>query len=211
MSIRPSDPPPGRESLDDLLARRGLAPGAGYEGYSQQIPDQVATLRSLVAERRPRRILEIGFNAGHSAEIFLAAAPDARLLSFDLGVLPAVAIGKGFIDARYPGRHALLVGDSTVSVPAFTALAPDVRFDLLFIDGGHTWDIARADVTNCARLAAAEAIVAVDDVVFTPGWEQPYTVGPTAAWLDAVEAGTVVELGRRDYAVGRGMVWGRYA
>ena len=188
----------------------GLTAGQEYEGYSQQIPGQVATLRRLVAERRPTRILEIGFNAGHSADMFLAAAPAAHLLSFDLGRHPAVAVGKGFIDARYPGRHTLVVGDSTASVPAFTALVADVRFEVLFIDGGHTEEVARADIANCRRLAAADAIVAVDDTVFTPAWEQPYTVGPTQAWLEAVQSGVVVELGREEYAVGRGMVWGRY-
>jgi predicted O-methyltransferase YrrM len=204
-------PVPGQPaSLDELLASKGFTAGKEYEGYSQQIAGQVATLRRLVTERRPGRILEIGFNAGHSADVLLAAAPAAHLLSFDLGRHPAVAVGKGFIDARYPGRHTLVVGDSTASVPAFTALVPDVRFEVLFIDGGHTEEVARADIVNCGRLAAADAIVAVDDTVFTPAWEQSYTLGPTKAWLEAVQSGLVVELGREEYALGRGMVWGRY-
>jgi len=197
-------------TLDALLASRGLTAGKEYEGYSQQIAGQVATLRRLVTERRPGRILEIGFNAGHSADVFLGTAPAAHLLSFDLGRHPAVLVGKGFIDGRYPGRHTLVIGDSTATLPAFTALVPDVRFEVLFIDGGHTYDVARADIANGARLAAADALVAVDDTVFTPAWEQPYTIGPTRAWLDAVRDGLVEELGREEYALGRGMVWGRY-
>lgn len=197
-------------SLDDLLATQGLAPGEGYEGYSQQIPQQVARLRSFVTEHRPRRILEIGFNAGHSAEVFLSTAPEPQLLSFDLGRVAAVTVGKTFIDARYPGRHTLVVGDSTTSVPAFAAVCPDARCELLFIDGGHSYEIARADIEHCARLAGPGAIVAVDDTIFTPAWEQPYTIGPTKAWLEAVQSGRVVELGREEYALGRGMVWGRY-
>lgn len=197
-------------SLDELLAAQGLAPGQGYEGYSQQIPGQVARLRSFVTQGRPRLILEIGFNAGHSAEIFLTASPDARLLSFDLGRVAAVAAGKAYIDARHPRRHTLVVGDSTLSLPAFAAICPEVRCDLLFIDGGHSYEVARADIGHCAGLAAPGALVAVDDTVFTPAWEQPYTIGPTRAWLDAVRDGLVEELGREEYALGRGMVWGRY-
>lgn len=201
---------PARSSLDDLLSQRGLVPGPGYEGYSQQIPEQVATLTALVHERKPKRILEIGFNAGHSAEVFLSTDGNLRLLSFDLGRVPAVTVGKGFIDAQYPRRHTLIIGDSTVSVPAFTELYPDTKFDFIFIDGGHQYEVAMSDIDNCMKLADDRTIVVVDDTVFTAGREQPYTVGPTRAWLEAVTAKKVTELGRQEYAIGRGMVWGRY-
>ncbi len=201
---------PVKPTLDERLAQKGLTPGPGYQGYSQQIPAQVERLRALTLERRPRRILEIGFNAGHSAEIFLSTTPDSLLVSFDLGHVPAVVVGKEHIDATFPGRHTLVVGDSTASVPAFTALAPDIRFDLIFIDGGHTYDIARADILNCAALAGESCVVMVDDTIFTPAWEQHYTIGPTKAWTEAVQAGSVTEAGREEYALGRGMVWGRY-
>lgn len=199
------------ETLDQFLAKHRLVPGTGYEGYSQQVPQQVETLGRLFRDHRPHRILEIGFNAGHSAEMFLSVYPDTVLLSFDLGAMPAVSIGKRFIDNRYAGRHALVIGDSTHSVPAFTALTPEAQFDFLFIDGGHSYEVACADIRNCARLAGPGALVAMDDTVFTPGWEQPYTIGPTRAWLNAVREGTVVEYGREDYSIGRGMAWGRYA
>lgn len=201
---------PVQTSLDELLAKKGLKPGPGYEGYSRQIPDQVATLRSLVKQQKPKRILEIGFNAGHSAEIFLSTDPDAHLLSFDLGHVPAVNVGKAFIDAHFPLRHTLIIGDSTMSVPAFTRLYSDVKFDLIFVDGGHQYEVAKADIANCMKLADAQAIVAVDDTIFTASQEQPYTIGPTKAWLEALQERKVTELGRQEYAVGRGMVWGRY-
>jgi predicted O-methyltransferase YrrM len=198
------------KSLDDLLTDRGLTPGPGYEGYSQQIPDQVATLRELVKQQKPKRILEIGFNAGHSAEVFLSTDAGAHLLSFDLGHVPAVNVGKAFIDTHFPLRHTLIIGDSTVSVPAFTRLYPDAKFDLIFIDGGHQYEVAKADIENCMKLADAQAIVAVDDTIFTASREQPYTIGPSKAWLEALQEGKVNELGRKEYAIGRGMVWGQY-
>lgn len=199
-----------QSSLDDLLAKKGLTPGPGYEGYSQQIPEQIATLRALVKERKPKRILEIGFNAGHSAEVFLSTDPNAHLLSFDLGHVPAVNVGKAFIDAHYPRRHTLIIGDSTLAVPAFTQLYPDAKFDLIFVDGGHQYEVAKADIENCMKLADARTIVAVDDTIFTASREQPYTIGPTRAWLEALSERKVAELGRQEYATGRGMVWGRY-
>lgn len=128
------------------------SPRAGYEGYSQQVAGQVATLQRLLREHRPKRILEIGFNAGHSAEIFLSTVADAVLLSFDLGAHAAVRVGKTFIDEVYPGRHTLVVGDSAGSIPTFASLVERTipAFDFLFIDGGHTIEIATADLANCA-------------------------------------------------------------
>lgn len=201
---------PDQTSLDDVLSKKGLTPGPGYEGYSQQIPDQVATLRALVKEQHPKRILEIGFNAGHSAEVFLSTDGNAHLLSFDLGHVPAVNVGKSFIDAHFPFRHTLIIGDSTVSVPAFTRLYPGAKFDLIFVDGGHQYEVAKADIENCMKLADAHTIVVVDDTIFTKSLEQPYTIGPTKAWLESLRERIVTELGRQEYATGRGMVWGRY-
>lgn len=206
----PNQSKPSQSSLDELLLKKGLVPGPGYEGYSQQIPEQVATLRALVHERKPKRILEIGFNAGHSAEVFLSADGSTHLLSFDLGHVPAVNVGKAFIDVNYPRRHTLIIGDSTISVPAFAQLYSEVKFDLIFVDGGHQYEVAKADIENCMKLADARTIVAVDDTIFTASREQPYTVGPTKAWLEAISSGTVTEIGRQEYATGRGMVWGRY-
>ena len=45
------------------------------EGGSYQIGAQVARLRELVLKRDPKSIMEIGFNAGHSALLFLAITP----------------------------------------------------------------------------------------------------------------------------------------
>jgi len=205
---------PMKPSLDQTLSDRGLVPGPGYEGYSQQVPAQVARLRALVHDRRAAlgrqtmRIMEIGFNAGHSAEVFLTADPDALVTSFDLGHVPAVTVGKQFIDEHYPRRHTLIVGDSTVSVPAFAQAFPQARFDLLFIDGGHDYAVAAADISNCFALAGGAAIVAIDDTTFTPANEQHYTIGPTRAWCQAVRDGLLGELGREEYGVGRGMAWG---
>jgi predicted O-methyltransferase YrrM len=155
--------------------------------------------------------MEIGFNAGHSAEVLLQNNPSVHLTSFDLCGHEYVAPAKEIIDAAFPGRHKLVAGDSTATIPTYIEDNPETKFDVIFIDGGHDYDVAAADLRNCARLAHKDTIVIMDDTMFTRGWEMAYTVGPTRAWAEALAAGTLVELGRRDYEVGRGMAWGRYA
>ena len=179
------------------------------EGHCQQIPQQTKTLMELTSKPN-MNIMEIGFNGGHSADAFLKNNSTLKLTSFDIGWHSYVSTGKKYIDSVYPNRHTLILGDSRTTVPAFINKNKDVKFDLIFIDGGHEYDIAIADMENCFRLAHKDTIVIMDDTVFTPGWEKPYTIGPSMAWNEFLEEKRIVELGRVDYEVGRGMCWGKY-
>lgn len=197
--------------LTDYILSKGHR---DIEGYSQQIPQQVADIERIL-DHHPSssiRVLEIGFNAGHSAEVFLRHPNVASVVSFDLGSRPYVQDGKAYIDAvyGYHHRHTLVLGDSTVTVPSFSADHPAARFDVLFVDGGHDLVTAQTDLRHCMALAADKhAVILVDDVVQRPEWIAEYTVGPTTAVNEAVAAGTFQLLGSAEYGVGRGMCWGR--
>ena len=90
-----------------------------FEGYCEEIRGQVADLKILVSNPAIKSIMEIGFNAGHSAELFLSTNPKSVLTSFDLGVHDYGKHAKDYIDLTYPLRHALELGDSTVVVPEY--------------------------------------------------------------------------------------------
>jgi len=150
--------------------------------------DQARYLHDLIA-RNPSvgTVLEIGFNAGHSSYVFLSARPDVRVVSFDLGEHGYVSRAKAFIDERFPGRHELVVGDSTVAVPDFAARNPAARFDLAFVDGGHEYPVAAADLRNCRPLMHPGGLVVMDDML---GWRS-WGVGPVRAWNELCDAGLI--------------------
>ena len=181
-----------------------------FEGYCEEIRGQVADLKILVSNPAIKSIMEIGFNAGHSAELFLSTNPKSVLTSFDLGVHDYGKHAKDYIDLTYPLRHALELGDSTVVVPEYIKKNPGKTFDLIFIDGGHEYSIAKADMTNCRNLAHKDTILILDDTIYTPGWELSFTKGPTAVWLEFLKDGLITETTRKDYARGAGMSWGKY-
>jgi predicted O-methyltransferase YrrM len=190
-------------SVTQFLHSRGFY---CFEGYSQEVEGQVADLIALT--NKPNiKVMEIGFNAGHSAEIFLKHNKDLTVTSFDLGRNSYVSTAKEYIDKTYPGRHTLILGDSTKTVPIFN---PDGPFDFIFIDGGHEYDIASADFRNCFRLAHRDTIVALDDTMFTEGWVADHNIGPTRTWLENLKENKIVELARKDYIPSRGMTWGKY-
>jgi predicted O-methyltransferase YrrM len=187
-------------ALDKYINERGLTVS---EGYSQQVPGQVENLIQLC--KGAKTIMEIGFNGGHSAEIFLKHS-DAIVTSFDLGSHNYVNPAKEYIDTTYPGRHSLVLGNSVVTIPKFVG-GP---FDVIFIDGGHDVRTAVADLANCKRLAHKDTLVLMDDTMYTEHWVMDWTRGPTYSWTEAIKKGEVIEDGKADYDIGRGMSWGKY-
>ena len=190
---------------------KALEPYYIVEGGSYQLDAQVARLRELVVQRTPQSIMEIGFNAGHSALLFLAITPpETKVVSFDLGEYAYVFAAKRYIDSVFPFRHTLVTGDSTTTIPKYEeqvahrmknpATAPPLLFDFIFIDGGHQGDIPLKDIMNSMRLARDEKnIVAIDDISRDPSRQAHYTIEPTKAWSQMVSAGNIREFGYDDY------------
>ena len=193
-------------SITSFLNKRGFN---SFEGYSQECPEQVKDLVKL--SNKPNiNVMEIGFNAGHSAEVFLQNNMCLTLTSFDLGVHNYVMTAKEYIEATYPNRHNLILGDSTTTIPIYSKNNKDIKFDVIFIDGGHAYEIAKADMENCFHLAHKDTIVILDDTIFTRGWEQGWTIGPTRSWTEHLQQNKIVELNRKEYYKGKGMSWGKY-
>jgi len=188
-------------SLHSYLLGKGFT---DFEGFSQQLPQQVEDLGKCVSNDSIKTMLEIGFNAGHSAEVFLATNPNIHLTSYDLKAHDYTATGKEFIDLAYPGRHTIIYGDSMITVRE-----DKNTYDAFFIDGGHDYKCANADVRNCYKLANHGSLVIVDDVV-SPINQREWTEGPSRVWNEVLEEGLVKQIFAREYAPGRGMVVGYY-
>lgn len=179
------------------------------EGYSQQVDDEVHLLKRLVQKENVNRVLEIGFHAGHSSELFLKANPNCTVTSFDIGSYSYVKIGKEFIDSEFPKRHTLILGNSLVTVPEYIK-TNNTKFDLIFIDGGHSVDVASGDIENCKYLSNKETIVVMDDIVNQINLQCHWNKGPTEAWNASVNSKTLREKGHEDFEKGRGASWGFY-
>jgi FkbM family methyltransferase len=232
-NTRASEHPQLLEGLNKAISEYHL-----IEGGSFQIRDQVNRLREFVAKRQPKSIMEIGFNGGHSALLFLSITPpETKVVSFDLGEYAYVFAAKRYIDSVFPGRHTLVTGDSTATIPNYEEqvahrlknpeTAPPLKFDLIFVDGGHQDDIPLKDILNSQRLARDDTtIVAIDDICRDPARHAHYTVEPTKAWDQMVKAGVIHEDGFDDYyeimnnnnetdaangCKARGMAWGTYS
>src|SRR5262249_10044507 len=120
--------------------------------------------RLLRENRHIAAIAETGFNTGVSSRAFLSARPDTTVVSFDIGHHPWVRARKAAIHTVFPRRHELVLGDSRDTLRAYAAKHPGTRFDLVFIDGGHEYDVARADLLNFRAMSHDHTVVVMDDL-----------------------------------------------
>uniref|UniRef100_A0A6C0L5X7 Methyltransferase n=1 Tax=viral metagenome TaxID=1070528 RepID=A0A6C0L5X7_9ZZZZ len=196
--------------LESYLYANGIHFDSDFQGNSSQFPAEPILLSHFARSHNVKEIMEIGFNAGHSACTMLSANPTAHLTSFDLGEVAAVPVAKSYVDSTFPGRHTLILGDSRKTVVSYNKENPDKKFDLIFIDGGHTYDVAKLDIVHSSALAHKDTIVVVDDIIYVPGWDASWTLAPTRAWMEGKVAGEIHELGRIADRHGIGLVWGKY-
>jgi predicted O-methyltransferase YrrM len=170
------------DKIISFLEGRGQLPSEGSSS-----PEQQDYLARLVRQSKARLVGEIGFNAGFSSLAFLNASADVRVVSFDIGCHEVVAPAKEFVDAQYPGRHELVLGDSAWSVPRYRTQHPEARFDIVFIDGGHEYEQAREDISNMRALSHPGTCVVIDDLTPWLWWGE----GPTRAWTEAISQGLI--------------------
>jgi predicted O-methyltransferase YrrM len=176
----------GFQHLEGLV-NKAKAAGHGSDGTTSATV--LSFLAGVASDPKVKLVGEIGFNGGFSSYAFLSANPEASVYSFDLCQFEYSVPAKQHIDSLFPGRHKLITGDSTTTVPEFGRTSPGTNFDLIFVDGGHSYDIARQDLRNMQSMATSETTLIVDDL--TP-WK-PWGQGPTRAWQEALKTGLVIQ------------------
>lgn len=140
--------------------------------------DEAALLYRLARGSEPGTIVELGRFKGGSTFIFASAMPaGSRLWSVDLHVpespeLTGDVLDRELADAleRYGlARNVeLVVGDSR------TVDLPPAPFELLFVDGDHSYEGARADLERWGELVRPGGHVLFHDAVDTAGYGNVY-------------------------------------
>lgn len=105
------------------------------------------------------RIMEIGFNAGHSALLMLLANPGSTIVCFDICEHEYTKHCFEYLHSQFPDRIELHPGNSNIAVNAYEG----EPFDLCHIDGCHNPHVANIDFHNTMTLTKEGTIVIFDD------------------------------------------------
>ncbi|ELT91639.1 hypothetical protein CAPTEDRAFT_212548 [Capitella teleta] len=165
------------------------AKGGSLEGHSGQIFEQQMVYVKLAQLPFVKTICETGFNAGHSTLIWLAAKNGTKVYSFDLGSHKYAKKMAQHLQSMYPGRLIVTWGDSTKTLPQFHGAHPEVKCDLIIVDGGHSVPIATDDFVNFRRMASSSNIVVFDDYPTKRGLGQRLA----SVWESQLRSGTLAE------------------
>ena len=114
-------------------------------------------------------ICEIGFNAGHSALLFLLGntAENLRFTIFDIASHRYVPVCFEYIQSKFPNvNFELIIGDSMITVPNFiNSNSREIgTYDVVHVDGGHLENVAKSDINMAKQLVRVGGIIVFDDI-----------------------------------------------
>ena len=105
-----------------------------------------------IAQLCDKAVLEIGFNAGNSALLFLTANPNIKFYAVDIMLHSYVKLCVEYLNSIFNNRIILLEGSSLDVLPKLDRNIGN-EISLYHIDGWHVLEGIQADLKNCYELS----------------------------------------------------------
>jgi predicted O-methyltransferase YrrM len=113
----------------------------------------------LARQFKHAECVEVGFNAGFSALLFLISNPELQIQGLDLGEHAYAHRCAEILKKDFPGRVNVIFGDSQITMPTL----PSNTFDMVHVDGGHSEEVATSDIQSAARILKPKGSLLLDD------------------------------------------------
>lgn len=121
--------------------------------------NQVLFHEKVINELNPKNVLEVGTYKCMYPYLLKKNVLDVQVYTFGINEESQKCVD--LVNKHFNENFInFYVGDSTKTLSEFEP--KDVKFDLAWVDGGHTYDVAYSDLINCARLEIPEILI--DDV-----------------------------------------------
>lgn len=122
------------------------------------IPKQVNFI-NFFKKFNPKKVLEIGFNAGFSALLIKMICPECHLTCVDINSHPYVIPCYNQISKNYLNINLILES----SITALPKLIKKNEFDVIHLDGNHELQTAEIDLLNSLQLCKSGSVIIFDD------------------------------------------------
>jgi hypothetical protein len=149
-----------------------LEHGERGRGDAWDFTDLRLALSAATLVLRASTYLEIGVRRGHSMAAVASQAPHAAIWGLDLWLENYTGLenpGPEFVREElhrvgHRGPLRLISGDSRQTLPALLAEQSDLVFDLVTVDGDHSYDGARQDLLNVMPRVRPGGVIVFDDI-----------------------------------------------
>jgi len=131
------------------------------EGHMRPGPEALEYWTKIKELTGFKSLMEIGFNAGHSSAFILDNFDDVRVHSYDIGWHKYTESNAQKVKEKYGDRFNFTIKDSKKIEPKEIQF----KYDIMYIDGEHTFEGALSDIQLFVNSTAKWAIV--DDTQIT--------------------------------------------
>jgi len=146
--------------LNDLYIQFDYHEGCSFGWKTvDSLLSQILFHEKVIAEIKPKVVLEIGTYKSMYPYFLKKNLPDVKVHTFGINEesQKCVDLVNQYFVENFVTFYA---GDSTKTLTEFEP--ENITFDMAWVDGGHTYDVAYSDLINCARLEIPEILI--DDV-----------------------------------------------
>ena len=110
-----------------------------------------------------KSVLEVGFNAGHSALLILSSNPHVKYVGVDIGEHSYTKEAARILRNHFGKRFKLITGDSTNVLPGLKL--DKLKYDVIHVDGGHSQAQCFSDLSNASNLLIEQSgQILLDDI-----------------------------------------------
>lgn len=132
----------------------------GYENLEGfLIPEQIQDIVQHI--KIDYEVLEIGFNFGHTSEGILNNT-NCSLTTVDNFSHMYSWVARAFMKNKYKNRITFYKGNSVNILKKL--ISNGKRYDLIFIDGGHTYEVCLEDIKNSLLLLKSKSFLLIDNL-----------------------------------------------
>ena len=146
-------------STDDIYAFEGGM--SSINGVSNNSTEMLKKMKNIyyLAQECEGDVLEVGFNSGNSAIIFLLANPNLHIYAYDLCCHSYVKPCVDYLNSLFNNRITLIKGNSkdTLKNIIYT------NIQIYHIDGCHNADVVESDMKNVYDVAKDGSYLILDD------------------------------------------------